>query len=572
MTSRADQRRLETLSPFELKNALIELADDQTRPTAAAMLNAGRGNPNWIATTPRVAFFLLGRFGLDEARRDWHEWDGVGGMPVQNGIADRLNDFLAAHADEPGADLLRDSVGYGVRRFGFDRDAWVWELTDAVIGDHYPQPDRMLPHLEEVVHAYLVQELCGGKAPEQPFDLFAVEGGTAAMCYLFDSAVVNGILDPGDRIAIMTPIFTPYLEIPRLDRYRFDVLELRASRYDTEGFHTWQYDDEEIAKLADPTVKALFLVNPSNPPSVALSAQTREQIKRIVNTTNPGLTIITDDVYGTFVDGFESLMSTLPRNTIGVYSFSKYFGATGWRLGVIAINRDNIFDEKLAQLPADRAADLRRRYSPLTLEPDRLRFIDRIVADSRQVALNHTAGLSLPQQVQMGLFSLSALLDSDGDYRRICRSILDRRMQALTAGMGVALPHDPQAARYYVELDLLNYARHWISPEFADWLQATFEPVDPVFRLAEKGSVVLLNGGGFDGPEWSVRISLANLRQEAYERIGGWLREIMQGYEEEFRRAGGAIPTPATRPGRFSGHDMLASGMATRIEPAKAAR
>ena len=28
-------------------------------------------------------------------------------------------------------------------------------------------------------------------------------------------------------------------------------------------------------------------------------------------------------------------------------------------------------------------------------------MIDRIVADSRDVALNHTAGLSLPQQVMM---------------------------------------------------------------------------------------------------------------------------------------------------------------------------
>jgi hypothetical protein len=29
--------------------------------TSHAVLNAGRGNPNWIATTPRAAFFLLAR-------------------------------------------------------------------------------------------------------------------------------------------------------------------------------------------------------------------------------------------------------------------------------------------------------------------------------------------------------------------------------------------------------------------------------------------------------------------------------------------------------------------------------
>ena len=40
-----------------------------------------------------------------------------------------------------------------------------------------------------------------------------------------------------------------------------------------------------------------------------------------------------------------------------------------------------------------------------------------MVADSRQVALNHTAGLSLPQQVQMTLFAVFALIDTDQSYK-----------------------------------------------------------------------------------------------------------------------------------------------------------
>ncbi|WP_064741925.1 bifunctional aspartate transaminase/aspartate 4-decarboxylase [Hamadaea tsunoensis] len=569
MTTRAEQKRLEGLSPFELKNSLIELADENVKLNAITMLNAGRGNPNWIATEPREAFFLLGRFGIAESRLDWDEWDGVGGMPQKKGIGGRFDEFIRANAGQPGADMLGRAIEYGVKKLGFDKDAWVWELTDSVIGDHYPEPDRMLSHVERVVHAYLVKEMCGGRQPDQPFDLYAVEGGTAAMCYLFDSAVINGILNKGDTIAIMTPIFTPYLEIPHLERYRFDVVELQASRYGEEGFHTWQYDEAEIEKLADPKIKAVFLVNPSNPPSVALAQKTRDQIKRITETSNPGLTIITDDVYGTFVDGFESLMSAVPRNTIGVYSFSKYFGCTGWRLGVIAVNRDNIFEGKLAKLPARRKAELNERYSTLSLAPEKIKFIDRIVADSRQVALNHTAGLSLPQQVQMAMFSLFALLDEQDDYKQVCQTIIMRRMHALTKGMGVTLPRDPAAAHYYVELDLLNYARRWISADFAEWLEGSFEPVDPVFRLAEKGSVVLLNGGGFDGPEWSVRVSLANLRYEAYEQIGSWLREVMEGYFAEFQKSGKTKRPRAAAKTPAGGKAMMAGGMATMIQPAK---
>jgi len=116
--------------------------------------------------------------------------------------------------------------------------------------------------------------------------------------------------------------------------------------------------------------------------------------------TNPQLMIITDDVYGTFIEGFRSLMYVLPYNTLCLYSFSKYFGATGWRVAAMALRRDkNVFDDRLAALPADKKAALSKRYESLTLDPDNLKFIDRLVADSRLVGLNHTAGLSTPQRL-----------------------------------------------------------------------------------------------------------------------------------------------------------------------------
>ena len=81
-----------------------------------------------------------------------------------------------------------------------------------------------------------------------------------------------------------------------------------------------------------------------------------------MKTKRPDLIILTDDVYGTFVDGFRSLMAELPHNTIGVYSYSKYFGCTGWRLGVIALHEDNIIDKMIAELPEDD----RRRWTSAT--------------------------------------------------------------------------------------------------------------------------------------------------------------------------------------------------------------
>ena len=177
--SREQERELGRLSPFELKDHLIALADVNLKRAAATMLNAGRGNPNWVATTPRAAFFLLGQFSIEESRRSWAEYDDLGGIPSLDGIASRLERFLADHPQDQGAGLLRRSVRYATTRLGLGADEFVFELTDAVIGDDYPLPVRMLRCVEKVVHEYLVKELCAGQRPPGgDFDLFAVEGGT----------------------------------------------------------------------------------------------------------------------------------------------------------------------------------------------------------------------------------------------------------------------------------------------------------------------------------------------------------------------------------------------------------
>ena len=532
---RAEQKELLKLSPFEVKDKLISLAAESERESDAQMLNAGRGNPNWICTTPREAFGTLLRFGIEEIRRGIDIPD-LGRIPQKAGIGKRFADFLQANKGVPGAKLLSEGFNYGVKTLNFDADTLAFEFAEGVIGWMYPVPDRMLRCCERIVHEYLIQEMCGGKRPAGKFDLFAVEGGTAAMCYIFDSLVQNFLLHRGDTIALGVPTFTPYIEIAHLDRYHFKMVNIDAGKeLDAKGMHTWQYSDAEIDKLADKRIKAFFLVNPSNPPSFAVSASTMKRLVKLVKTKRPDLIIITDDVYGTFVPGFRSLMAELPQNTIGVYSYSKHFGCTGWRLGVVAVHQKNIYDAQLAKLPAAQRKALHHRYSPISLTPDKLKFIDRMVADSRSVALNHTAGLSLPQQIQMALFSLFAIVDTTNSYKTLCQLIVRRRFKALLEGMGMALPPDADRASYYVQLDVMAWAEKVYGADFAKFLRKNYECTDILFRLAELSGVVLMHGGGFAGPEWSVRVSLANLPEDTYPKIGRFLMEAAAGYVEEWK-------------------------------------
>ena len=517
----------EALSPFEIKDFLINHARDASEASAISFINAGRGNPNWVATTPRDAFFLLGQFAMTESRRVLDLPPGIGGMPKAPGIADRLTEWLASNSAAPGASFLVEMLPWATDKFGFDRDRFVHELVDSIVGDNYPVPDRMLEHNEIIVREYLQWAMCGEPRPEGTFGLYAVEGGTAAMCYIFKSLKTNRLLNAGDTIALSVPIFTPYLEMPILEDYGLKVVTIHSLQEDR-----FQIGDD-LEKLLNPDIKAFFVVNPGNPSAIALSQETIDRIGAILE-KRPDLILLTDDVYGTFVPGFRSLMGAFPHNTIGVYSYSKYFGCTGWRLGVIAVHEDNIFDELIARHPGSVTAEINHRYHALTLEPQNLAFIDRVVADSRDVALNHTAGLSLPQQVMMSLFSLSELMDKNKDYQRACIGIVKKRVEATIEGLGIDIPANPLFDYYYGLIDFEFWMRKYLDEDVVNWVKANVHPLDPVFRLAEEHGIVLLNGNGFAAPDWSVRVSFANLPDHVYDDIGRAVRSISRGYREAY--------------------------------------
>lgn len=523
------EKKLSTMSPFEIKGTLIDMAQKDARQSTDTFLNAGRGNPNWILTYPRRAFFLLGEFAMEEAERNPYvaEW-GIAASPGAEGIATRFRDFLNRHRDEIGSKVLRHFYTHVTKDLNADPDEFVFELVDGITGDHYPTPPRILKYTEKITREYLRWAMGGGN-DKTDYDLFATEGSTAGMVYMFNSLKENFLMQPGDKIALLTPCFTPYLEIPTLKEYGYDIVYVSANKVEKDGYHDWQYPKEEIDKLRDPSVKCVCITNPSNPPSVALSQEVLDQLVDVVKNDNPNLMIITDDVYGTFIEGFKSLMYVLPYNTICLYSYSKYFGATGWRVAAMALRPDNVFDYRLSQLPAEEKKLLNERYSSLSLEPEKIKFIDRLVADSRAVALNHTAGLSTPQQIQMALFSAFAYLHHDDIQPKLIKMI-QHRLENLWSTTGFTLLPDPNRAGYYSEIDMMVWARKFYGDDFAKYLEKNYEPLDFVIRLAKETAIVLLNGDGFDGPAWSVRVSLANLNDDDYLKIGSAIRRILDEY------------------------------------------
>ena len=525
--STQDYSSFNNLSPFELKDKLISVASSDAQ---RLMLNAGRGNPNFLATLPRWAFLTLGEFSMRESERSYSYLDsGFGGLPEPDGIVQRFEAFAAHQDHSQGITFLRSALSYVKDQLGLDSDEFLFEMVGAFLGCTYPTPPRMLHHAEEIVKAYLEHEMFGAVKSDGDFSLFATEGGTAAMTYIFNSLAVNGLIQPGEKIAIATPIFSPYLEIPVLAEYGLEIVDIRMDRT-----ADWQLPQSEIDKLIDPDIKVLCIVNPSNPPSSKLSTVVLDQLTELVTSQRPDLMIVTDDVYGTFADDFVSLFAVLPRNTLLVYSFSKFFGATGWRLGAIALHESNIVDELLAAQSESEKARLQTRYSSLTAEPNELKFIDRLVADSRAVALNHTAGLSTPQQLQMTLFALNGLMDRIGQYKTAAKQLIRQRYQTLYRSMGVTAVFEPDDVNYYSLIDLQELGGRLYGADFEAWFIKEDLGTKFLFRLADETGVVLLPGNGFEVVDTSARDSLANLTDHEYRAIGVATRRIVDEYHDAF--------------------------------------
>ena len=211
--------------------------------------------------------------------------------------------------------------------------------------------------------------------------------------------------------------------------------------------------------------------------------------------------------------------------------FPSFFGATGWRLGTIALHDASVYDRLLQERNCE---EVNTRYVSIASEPESLPFLERLVADSRSVALHHSAGLSAPQQLQMTLFALSSLIDNEGHYQRGAKRLIRSRYQTLYQNIGLTDISSESVVGYYTLLDLRQLASRLYNQAFADWFLCRHNCYDFLFRLADETGIVLLPAAGFDVRVPAVRVSLANLTMANYAAIGQFTRQVLNEFFQEY--------------------------------------
>jgi aspartate aminotransferase/aminotransferase len=150
-------------------------------------------------------------------------------------------------------------------------------------------------------------------------------------------AAFSALLDPGEAALIPDPAWPNY-EMMILARH---AAPLRYSLSAERGFQP-DLDEIERVAAATPSLKAILVNSPSNPTGTVIPAAGLERIVEIAREHD--LYVISDDVYEDLVfDGppvpVAGSMDQGGR-VISVFSVSKSYAMTGWRIGYVAARPD----------------------------------------------------------------------------------------------------------------------------------------------------------------------------------------------------------------------------------------
>lgn len=148
------------------------------------------------------------------------------------------------------------------------------------------------------------------------------------------SATLRVLLDPGDEVLVPDPGWTGYSAIA-------GTLGGVARPYPlSPQSSTFVLDAGAIEERVTPKTRAIVLNVPGNP---AGNVATREQIASVVALAERrGIWLVADEAYEAFAyDGEQSLAgSTGSASVVSVFTCSKTYAMTGWRIGYVVAPRE----------------------------------------------------------------------------------------------------------------------------------------------------------------------------------------------------------------------------------------
>ena len=202
---------------------------------------------------------------------------------------------------------------------GFIRRAGIASIE---AGEVFYSSNYGIAELREALAAYLTRL----HRPTAPAEVVVTSAGVNALML-----VSQLLVDPGDRVVEVVPLWPNLQEIPKILNARVDTVALEFS---PQG---WRLDLQKLLDALRPGTRALYLSSPNNPTGWTISRD--EQRAVLEHCRRHGIWIFADDAYerlyyegGNVAPSFLDLAEAGER-VISTNTFSKSWLMTGWRLG-----------------------------------------------------------------------------------------------------------------------------------------------------------------------------------------------------------------------------------------------
>jgi len=236
--------------------------------------------------------------------------------------------------------------------------------------------------------------------------------------------------DPGDRVALTSPFYPPYVNILTALRMRPVILEA--------GPETRFQPSVAMLEALDPPPDGLIVASPSNPAGTMLHPDELAAIATWCDRT--GVRLISDEIYhGLNYDSPIASACSVSGSAVVVNSFSKYFSMTGWRVGWLVLPDDlvrpverlaqNLFISApyISQVAAEAAFDC---HAELALNVARYRR-----SRDHLVRALPAAGFSRLSPAEGAFYLFADIADRSNDSAAFCARMLAEVSIAVTPGV-----------------------------------------------------------------------------------------------------------------------------------------
>jgi len=158
--------------------------------------------------------------------------------------------------------------------------------------------------------------------PAQSGDVIVMNGGMQGLFGAFQSVV-----NPGDDVLVFSPYWTPIKDL--IAHCQGNTVLVPTSEARDQGF------EKTLARYSNERTRAVYYNTPQNPTGVVFTREEAQAVSRFAQERD--LIVIADEAYEDLVyDGEHCSLASMAgmfERTITVFTLSKSFAMTGWRLG-----------------------------------------------------------------------------------------------------------------------------------------------------------------------------------------------------------------------------------------------